>query len=641
MQAMKTVILSMLMLLLALPEKQVQAQEQYVYSVRVKRGSKQYVQTGFRLSGTTGIITALHGVVGGDRIKAVNNEAKTFTGLKIVRVDLAHDLALLRNTKLENEPDEGFTKSDSDPQPGQKVSVWGHPYGIDFTKKEDVFIGNPAKRILAGFIEARYAKAFDKRRSPDTQAEVLYLEGNMVAGHSGAPLIDPEEGSVLGIVNGGLGGGAAAITWAIPVQEINFSRSFSSAKVRLEELAALHAESLYEFQEDPDYSPIDDFNMSAVVKIVGQGTCGTGFFVRTSDGSVKIITASHVVGDKAISVSGMDENGTRIVRDAVIERRKFLDKDLALLSVNLNGWSVTPLTLGNSSGLLDEELTGFGYGGEGIDQCNDDPGLRTATVEKLNNETLELISPTQGEETSIRDGDSGGPLLHVNDNGEFVVVGMIQDAAPGIGPAIALASTLLHQVVRVTNQTDSSPFYTGRLGRFPMSSASWCSDILTLWCWNKKGRFFNGVRALFEPNLGTHWNNKGANEVINQEELWRNYRIGLEVNVVAAFVSVQGALFFPDEIELYEDPDPVIGRNPALRVLKDMTDNRIKSSLAWEVGLSFLDGWFSVGAGTFRYQEKEFRRDRYSQALRDRFIYVKFQPVSFLRSILKPDVSVR
>jgi len=643
---MKTVIFSVLMLILALPENPALAQEEYVYSVRITKGSKRYVQTGFQMTGTTGIITALHGVVGADRIGAVNKEAKTFTGLNIVRVDIDHDLALLSNTKLESERDEGFTKSDSDPHSRQRVGVWGHPAGIEFKKKEDVYIGNPPRQILSDFIEDRYARAFDERRSPDTEAEVLYLEGNMISGHSGAPVIDLDDKSVLGIVNGGIWQGAAAISWAIPVQNIKWRRT-SSAKQRLDDLARLDRESpLYALQEDPDYSLMDAFKatfLSAVVRVEGQSSCGTGFFVRTYDGSVKIITASHVLGSEKMSVvRGMDTNGVPREINAIVERTKYLDTDLALLNVNLSGWSVTPLTLGNIQD-LDQELTGVGYGGEHRNQCSDNPGFRTAKVVNRYNETLELSSPTQGQETSIRHGDSGGPLFYVNDNGDFVVVAMIQGGAPGVGPATAIASPLLQQLSQETNITNASSFYDGVISwgskRRSISSAMWCRDPLTL-CWRDRGPWFNGSRLLVEPNSGFHRNNVGANEVINQEELFqpmdlRSYRYGLEFNVFRALASIQVAFSFPEEIELYEDPDPTVGKNPALRVLKDQTDNRIKVSFAYEVGVSLLDGIFSIGAGTFRYQDKEFREDRYNSALRDRFFYLNFQPIMLIRRTLR------
>jgi hypothetical protein len=86
----------------------VRAETAYVYLVKI---DGKYGQTGFRVRGQKGIITALHGVAGAKSIN-VYTSAKS-TGLrnpsvtiKLVVVD--QDLALLTNDELENGPAVGF-----------------------------------------------------------------------------------------------------------------------------------------------------------------------------------------------------------------------------------------------------------------------------------------------------------------------------------------------------------------------------------------------------------------------------------------------------------------------------------------------------------------------------------------------------
>ena len=72
----------------------------YIYSIRITVNNKQFIQTGFRLSGTRGIITALHGVVGAQEITAVNEAGSVFSKLKIIKTDISKDAAVLYSDKM-------------------------------------------------------------------------------------------------------------------------------------------------------------------------------------------------------------------------------------------------------------------------------------------------------------------------------------------------------------------------------------------------------------------------------------------------------------------------------------------------------------------------------------------------------------
>src|SRR5688572_11460038 len=68
----------------------------FVYQISIKRQSgKDHLQSGFRLKGTPGIITCLHGVAGAVSITASNSDPNLLKGLKVAKVDIENDLALL------------------------------------------------------------------------------------------------------------------------------------------------------------------------------------------------------------------------------------------------------------------------------------------------------------------------------------------------------------------------------------------------------------------------------------------------------------------------------------------------------------------------------------------------------------------
>src|SRR4051812_19891114 len=64
-------------------------------------------QTGFRLVGTAGIVTALHGVVDANQITARPSVAgmRVTKPLKIIKVDIEHDLALISSAEVSKLPD--------------------------------------------------------------------------------------------------------------------------------------------------------------------------------------------------------------------------------------------------------------------------------------------------------------------------------------------------------------------------------------------------------------------------------------------------------------------------------------------------------------------------------------------------------
>ena len=398
------------------------------------------------------------------------------------------------------------------------------------------------------------------------------------------------------------------------------------------------------------HAPIYTRNKPAVVKVQVNAryngdaisSCGTGFFISSGGRTGQIITASHVVGDAAwqdpiILVSGVDDNGQPIHREAdLFDRDPGLD--LALLTVDVRRWRMASVTLGDSDTIeYGDELIGIGYGG-GTSHCNDIPGFRIGRVAgpDINNRG-HITLFTLEDDTAIRIGDSGGPLFNV----EGEVVAMVQQGVP---PALAVASTILQDYAATIPSTEDDETDSFTAGTLSMSSASWCSDGLTI-CWKKRGSFFNGVRLLFEPTWGGyHDEYLGVNEIDNTNEFSRTYRFGAEFNVYRAFVAVQIAFFLPREIEFK-------GGSHALNALADSTTKRVDTPFAGQVGLSFFDGLVSAGVGYVRYDKDDFntaneiKKDEsgntvetqifWDSYLHDQFFYVNVQPVAFVRFLIK------
>jgi hypothetical protein len=100
-------------------EAQLYAQDrisQHVYMV-ICSGSPHHrnkvLQTGFRIQGTKGIITALHGVLGATSITAQNTQGDVLTDLSISQVDIDNDLALLTSQEIFRRGNEGLIPVES------------------------------------------------------------------------------------------------------------------------------------------------------------------------------------------------------------------------------------------------------------------------------------------------------------------------------------------------------------------------------------------------------------------------------------------------------------------------------------------------------------------------------------------------
>jgi tetratricopeptide (TPR) repeat protein len=232
------------------------AQEQFVYEIRAggcPQPPESRSQTGFRVRGTKGIFSALHGVLGCRRIFANTDRGEKLSEpLVIVKVDIDRDTALLLSAELNNKPGTGIEVADRTViQPRSRVMVIGHPNNIYLDRSESLALRQPPLVPLYRRLPRDNADAetFKRRHSPNSLADVLDIEGVLQPGHSGAPVLDTH-GRVVGIANGGLKGGLAGINWAIPFHDVQLTLR-GNVQGTLEELQKTHIGWLFDIQAAP------------------------------------------------------------------------------------------------------------------------------------------------------------------------------------------------------------------------------------------------------------------------------------------------------------------------------------------------------------------------------------------------------
>lgn len=286
------------------------AQNEYVYLVKAYKtsGSQEFrALTGFRVRGLKGILTALHGVADCKVIKIRSNkEGEIFTKpLSVVKVDIKRDIALLLSEEIEALPADGFELA-SDVQWNQltHITVTGHPYGIeDLTDEYRVRHPKPIRPLKDLIYGSDVLRVLKRRGSPNPDLQVISIQGQIKPGQSGAPVLDERE-RVVGVANGGFKE-LSDITWAIPVQKIEWENA--TANTKLQALALINAEGLFSF-ENPDTTgvgvrppsdQIRDMWLSVGIVVDISGKELSAYSSRLHQGTLKLVEEYDVTQMKS------------------------------------------------------------------------------------------------------------------------------------------------------------------------------------------------------------------------------------------------------------------------------------------------------------------------------------------------------
>lgn len=158
------------------------------------------------------IVTALHVVAGCDAL-GVDYEGVGERPARVQRILRAADLVLL--SVAEPPPVAPLTASFRVPV-GATVVVYGYALGEPTPEERPLYVTSAS--IQAPLLsDAVNQEARDELRSlgaPALETEVLRVDGNLLPGHSGAPVLD-DDGQVIGIGSGGLQRGTVGVGWAI------------------------------------------------------------------------------------------------------------------------------------------------------------------------------------------------------------------------------------------------------------------------------------------------------------------------------------------------------------------------------------------------------------------------------------------
>jgi hypothetical protein len=259
------------------------------------------VCTGFVWKTPTQIVTSLHAMSPGGTIKVLYlNQA--WRKAKIKKVLLKADLVLLEILPGEDPIPSGVVPLTSiNDQPirfGTEVYAMGYNRGATGSSSRTMKKGYVDPETLDNLIPKNDRIALEKIGFPALNLHILYLEGSLLPGYSGAPIFDTQ-GRLIGIGDGGLEKGASNVSWIIPAKylaELEASTS-TTLPANFAQLAQLFSarETLEITAEAIDLNwsdPASDYSKYLSGDNTGPEAAGFDFYLTKNRSLIEMVESS-------------------------------------------------------------------------------------------------------------------------------------------------------------------------------------------------------------------------------------------------------------------------------------------------------------------------------------------------------------
>ena len=191
-----------------------------VVSVNQKESN---VLTGFIWKNPNQVVTSLHGMSRTGTIKILY-PGNAWRNAIIKKLLPKADLVLLELAPGEQAPPAAATPisniNSGSIKFGAEVFALGFNSGAQGSSSRTLKKGFVEPEILDNLIPKKDKTALEKLGFPALDLNILYLEGSLLPGYSGAPIFD-SQGRLIGVGNGGLEKGASNVSWIIPAKYLN------------------------------------------------------------------------------------------------------------------------------------------------------------------------------------------------------------------------------------------------------------------------------------------------------------------------------------------------------------------------------------------------------------------------------------
>ncbi len=278
----------------------------YVYRIVINGCAQpplERTQTGFRVKDATrvGIVTALHGVAGCQTINAIADGASApLLDLTITQVDIARDVALLGSQQLDALPLDGLVSElETTESTYAELKIIGYHSGIARQAPPEAVTLREVTDLV-DLVPDALLRALNKRRSQALDIHVLNINGNLLPGHSGAPLLNGD-GQVVGVGNGGIDLGRVGWGWAIPWQDISWKTVGPAGA------AEISAADIKRLAELPESNPQLVFSFSTPAIATATPTPTRVTTPTRAKSSIKIMGAGAARNIGLVALPGFDQ----------------------------------------------------------------------------------------------------------------------------------------------------------------------------------------------------------------------------------------------------------------------------------------------------------------------------------------------
>jgi len=186
--------------------------------VMVTANGKAGVCSGFVWKKGEWIVTSLHAMKPGGEVK-VQYLDQFWRTATIKKINIEADLVLLE-IKSGDVPSgvvalQAYSSKILDF--GEEIVAIGYNSGSKGSSTRSMKKGFVDPETLESLIPASDRKNIEESGLPKIDLDIIYLDGSLLPGYSGSPTYD-KTGSLVGIGNGGLEGGASNVSWIIPAK---------------------------------------------------------------------------------------------------------------------------------------------------------------------------------------------------------------------------------------------------------------------------------------------------------------------------------------------------------------------------------------------------------------------------------------
>lgn len=202
--------------------------EKSLVRITIKEGGKtRSAATGFVWQKPNQVVTSLHLMRSGADTKIIVEHKKVRREARVKQVLPSADLVLLEVVQLPLPDWVPITSFEAlAPKYRAEMSALGYNAGApgSTTRQLKKGYGNP--EILRTILPPKDRRELEAAQIPDISLPIYYLEGSLLPGFSGSPVVN-ERGKLVGIGNGGLENGASNVSWVIPaiyLDELTSSR---------------------------------------------------------------------------------------------------------------------------------------------------------------------------------------------------------------------------------------------------------------------------------------------------------------------------------------------------------------------------------------------------------------------------------